>query len=38
MLMEEPENGLTPAAIEHFYSAVHSPFVMCEAWNGEEAS
>jgi predicted ATPase len=55
MLMEEPENGLTPAAIEHFYSAVralafredasqrsqvlissHSPFVMCEAWNGED--
>jgi len=55
MLLEEPENGLTPAAIEHFYSAVralafredaslrsqilissHSPFVMCEAWNGED--
>jgi len=55
MLLEEPENGLTPAAIEHFYAAVralafredatqrsqilissHSPFVMCEAWNGED--
>jgi len=55
MLLEEPENGLTPAAIEHFYQAIralafrddpsqrsqilvssHSPFVMCEAWNGED--
>jgi predicted ATPase len=55
MLLEEPENGLTPSAIEHFYKAVralalrddisqrsqilissHSPFVMCEAWNGED--
>jgi len=55
MLLEEPENGLTPQAIEHFYSAVralanredvrqrsqvlissHSPFVICEAWNGED--
>ena len=55
MLLEEPENGLTPLAIEHFYQAIrklafredaaqrsqilissHSPFVMCEAWNGED--
>jgi predicted ATPase len=55
MLLEEPENGLTPQAIEHFYKAVrelalredaaqrsqvlissHSPFVICEAWNGED--
>jgi predicted ATPase len=55
MLIEEPENGLTPAALKCFYEAVrslafredeeqrsqvlissHSPFVMCEAWNGED--
>jgi predicted ATPase len=24
ILLEEPENGLTPAAIEHFYSAVRA--------------
>jgi len=55
MLIEEPENGLTPAALKRFYGAVralafrddealrsqvvissHSPFVMCEAWNGED--
>jgi hypothetical protein len=55
MLIEEPENGLTPAALKRFYQAVralalredpnqrsqilissHSPFVMCEAWNGED--
>jgi len=55
MLIEEPENGLTPAALKRFYKAVralafredetqrsqvlissHSPFVMCEAWNGED--
>jgi ABC-type branched-subunit amino acid transport system ATPase component len=55
MLIEEPENGLTPAALKRFYEAVralafkndatqrsqilissHSPFVMCEAWNGED--
>jgi predicted ATPase len=55
MLIEEPENGLTPAALKRFYRAIHalafredetqrsqilisshSPFVMCEAWNGED--
>ena len=55
MLIEEPENGLTPAALKRFYQAVralafredetnrsqvlissHSPFVMCEAWNGKD--
>jgi hypothetical protein len=55
MLIEEPENGLTPAALKRFYKAVralafredegqrsqviissHSPFVLCEAWNGED--
>lgn len=55
MLVEEPENGLTPAALKRFYQAVralafrqdeaqrsqvlissHSPFVVCEAWNGED--
>jgi predicted ATPase len=55
MLLEEPENGLTPQAIERFYCAVrslatredvtqrsqilissHSPFVICDAWNGED--
>ena len=55
MLIEEPENGLTPAALKRFYKAVgalafqddeahrsqvllssHSPFVMCEAWNGDD--
>jgi predicted ATPase len=55
MLIEEPENGLTPTALKRFYQAVrelafakdgtkrsqilissHSPFVICEAWNGED--
>ncbi len=55
MLIEEPENGLTPTALKRFYLAVrelalakdaakrsqilissHSPFVICEAWNGED--
>lgn len=55
MMIEEPENGLTPQAIKLFYQAVrrlacnehetersqvilssHSPFVICEAWNGED--
>lgn len=55
MLIEEPENGLTPAALKRFYEAArdlafrddetqrsqvlissHSPFVICDAWNGEE--
>jgi predicted ATPase len=55
MMIEEPENGLTPAAVKRFYQAVralafrddpaqrsqvlissHSPFVMCEAWNGQD--
>jgi predicted ATPase len=55
MLIEEPENGLTPTALKEFYKAVrelafredksqrsqvlissHSPFIICEAWNGED--
>jgi predicted ATPase len=55
MMIEEPENGLTPQAVKSFYKAVrqlayntdpaqrsqvmissHSPFVICEAWNGED--
>ncbi len=55
LMIEEPENGLTPQAIKAFYQAVrllafnekpeqrsqvlissHSPFVICEAWNGED--
>jgi predicted ATPase len=55
MLIEEPENGLTPTSLTRFYHAVrdlalapdqtkrsqilissHSPFVICEAWNGED--
>jgi len=55
LMIEEPENGLTPTAISEFYGAVrelafrgdegrgsqvlissHSPFVICEAWNGED--
>ena len=55
MLIEEPENGLTPTALKAFYKAArklafaenpagasqilissHSPFVICEAWNGED--
>jgi len=55
MLIEEPENGLTPTALKRFYKAIrelafatdpakrsqilissHSPFVICEAWNGED--
>jgi predicted ATPase len=55
MLIEEPENGLTPTALKLFYKAVrelafakdqaarsqilissHSPFIICEAWNGED--
>ena len=54
LMIEEPENGLTPQAISLFYQAVrelafapqgkpsqvlissHSPFVICEAWNGED--
>jgi predicted ATPase len=55
VLIEEPENGLTPVAIRHFYEAIrelssdsnaelrsqvlissHSPFVICEGWNGED--
>jgi predicted ATPase len=55
MLIEEPENGLTPTALKQFYKAVrelafsgdlkkrsqilissHSPFMICEAWNGED--
>jgi hypothetical protein len=55
LMIEEPENGLTPQAIKAFYQALralafneapeqrsqilissHSPFVICEAWNGED--
>ena len=55
MLIEEPENGLTPTAVRAFYQSLrelafredeaersqvlissHSPFVICEAWNGED--
>ena len=55
LMIEEPENGLTPQAIGAFYESVralathadptkrsqvllssHSPFVICEAWNGED--
>jgi predicted ATPase len=54
MLIEEPENGLTPTALREFYKAArelayredgpssqillssHSPFIICEAWNGED--
>lgn len=55
MLIEEPENGLTPTALKEFYKSVrelayredptqrsqvlissHSPFIICEAWNGED--
>jgi predicted ATPase len=55
MLIEEPENGLTPTALKSFYHAIrqlatatdpskrsqvlissHSPFVICEAWNGDD--
>lgn len=55
MLIEEPENGLTPTALKRFYRAArdlatsadptkrsqilissHSPFVICEAWNGQD--
>lgn len=54
MMIEEPENGLTPQAIAVFYRTLksltenldsakrsqvlissHSPFVICEAWNGD---
>lgn len=55
LMIEEPENGLTPQAIKLFYKSVrdlafhsdsgqrsqvllssHSPFVICEAWNGDD--
>ncbi|MFZ2644179.1 MAG: ATP-binding protein [Verrucomicrobiia bacterium] len=55
LMIEEPENGLTPQAVKAFYDAVrqlafskdttsqsqilissHSPFVICEAWNGDD--
>lgn len=55
LMIEEPENGLTPQAIKAFYQSLrmlafnansgqrsqilissHSPFVICEAWNGED--
>jgi predicted ATPase len=55
LMIEEPENGLTPAAVKAFYGAItsyianphldscsqimissHSPFVICEAWNGDD--
>lgn len=55
MMIEEPENGLTPEAVRIVYQCTrelalskeassrsqilissHSPFVICEAWNGED--
>jgi len=55
MLIEEPENGLTPTALREFYGSIrdlthrpdpsqrsqvlissHSPFIICDAWNGED--
>jgi predicted ATPase len=55
LMIEEPENGLTPQAVKAFYKAArdlafaegaenrsqvlissHSPFVICEGWNGED--
>lgn len=55
LMIEEPENGLTPVAVQAFYKVVsdyvtnsspdscsqilissHSPFVICEAWNGDD--
>lgn len=53
IMLEEPENGLTPMATKYLYSLIrevtsnnedksqvilssHSPFVICEAWNGED--
>ena len=55
MLIEEPENGLTPTSLRAFYKAArelayrdveakrsqilissHSPFIICEAWNGDD--
>jgi predicted ATPase len=55
LMIEEPENGLTPQALKSFYKAArglalgekpdmqsqvlissHSPYVICEAWNGED--
>lgn len=55
LMIEEPENGLTPQAVKSFYKSVrdlavtsarenrsqvllssYSPFVICEAWNGED--
>jgi len=54
LMVEEPENGLTPPVQREVYTAVralafgqppnrsqvlissHSPFVLCDAWNGED--
>lgn len=54
LMVEEPENGLTPPVQREVYGAVralafgeppnrsqvlvssHSPFVLCDAWNGED--
>ena len=55
LMIEEPENGLTPQAVKLFYQSLrelalnedasnrsqvlissHSPFVICEAWNGDD--
>ena len=54
LMVEEPENGLTPPVQREVYKAVralafgqppnrsqvlissHSPFVLCDAWNGED--
>lgn len=54
LMIEEPENGLTPQAVKDVFAVVkklahddlpenrsqvlmssHSPFVICEAWNGD---
>ena len=52
LMLEEPENGLTPQALCNFYEIIratverdkssqifissHSPYVICEAWNGDD--
>jgi len=55
LMIEEPENGLTPQAIRVFYKSIrdlalnvdpakrsqvlissHSPFMICDAWNGDD--
>jgi predicted ATPase len=43
LMIEEPENGLTPQAIEaqpdrksQIFMSSHSPFLICDAWNGAD--